>query len=146
MNSYKILKEYENNLELLEDILGNESTTDIELLKIGTLLFIDRFVGVFPSDKMKRLKNNQMCIINTDDSKHSGTHWLACYRYKNKTWVYDSFDRDVKGFSKFFKMKYNWISANTHREQSYNENNCGVRSLAWLIAFDKYKTKIINII
>ena len=93
MNSYKVLKEYENNLELLEDILGNESTTDVDLLKIGILLFNNRFVGVFPSDKMKKLKNNQMCIINTDD--HSGTHWLACYIYKNKTYVYDSFDRDV---------------------------------------------------
>ena len=56
MNSYKILKEYENNLELLEDILGNKSTTDVDLLKIGMLLFINRFVGVFPFDKMKRLK------------------------------------------------------------------------------------------
>ena len=47
MNSYKILKEYENNLELLEDILGNESTTDVELKHLGENLFFERFAAVF---------------------------------------------------------------------------------------------------
>jgi len=146
MSRFKILKEYENNLEILEDILGNESTTDVELNHLGKNLFFERFVGVFSADKMKRLKNNQMCIVNTDDSKHSGKHWIACYKHRNKTYVYDSFDRDVKSLSKYWKNKHNWVNANTHREQSYNENNCGPRSLAWLISFDKYKTKFFNVL
>ena len=85
-----------------------------------------------------------MCIINTDDKK--GIHWIACYKYNNKTYVYDSFDRDVKTLSKHWKNKHNWINANKDRDQSYDESNCGQRSMAFLTSFNKYKTKVINII
>ena len=44
---FVILKEYENNLTLLMDILGSGTTDNIELNKIGKLLFGDAFVDVF---------------------------------------------------------------------------------------------------
>ena len=60
--------------------------------------------------------------------------------------AYDSYNRNVKHLSKWWRNK-NIISANTDRDQSYNnENNCGARCISWLVMFDKYKTKIINII
>ena len=83
MSDYKILKEYNENLMMLIDILGNGSTNNIELEKIGKYLFGDLFKGVYASDQMPLLKNNEMCIINTDNKQ--GVHWIACYRYKNKT-------------------------------------------------------------
>ena len=43
---FVIIKEYENNLTLLMDILGSGTTDNIELNKIGKLLFGDAFVGV----------------------------------------------------------------------------------------------------
>ena len=142
------MKEYENNLTILQDILGNGSTDNTQLQSIGMFLFNSTqnkpFIGVFSSDKMPILKNNQMCIINTDDKK--GIHWVSCYKYKNKTYVFDSFDRDCKSLSKFWKHKHNWINANKDRDQAYTEENCGVRCMCWLISFDKHKTKIINII
>ena len=148
MSKYKILKEYENNLTLLMDILGPSSTDNIELNKIGKLLFDNAFVGVFSSNTMPILKNNEMCIVNTDPDYKSGIHWCACYKYNNKTYVYDSYDRNVKSLSKYWKHKHNWINANADRDQSYNgESNCGQRSMAWLISAQLYKPyKIINII
>ena len=87
-----------------------------------------------------------MCIVNTDPDYKGGTHWCACYKYNNKT--YDSYGRDIKSLSKYWKHKHNWVNANADRDQSYNgESNCGTRSMAWLISAQKYKpNKIINII
>jgi len=149
MDKFKILKEYTNNLVALQDVLGNESTDNTQLQSIGMFLFNSTqnkpFIGVFSSDKMPILKNNQMCIVNTDDKK--GVHWIACYKYKNKTYVYDSFDRDVKSLSKYWKKKHSWINANNDRDQSYTESDCGQRSIAWLIsAHNHTPKKIINII
>ena len=147
MNKYKILKEYRNNLTILMDILGSGSTNNEDLEKIGTYLFGGVFKGVYASDQMPLLKNKEMCIINTDDSKGSGVHWIACYKYRNRTYVYDSFDRDVKSLSEHWKKKHNWINANSDRDQSYTEANCGSRAISWLISVQKYKpNKIKNII
>jgi len=142
---YKILKEYEVNLMLLMDLLGSNSTNNEQLLTIGKALFDKRFKGVYSSDTMPVLKNNEMCIVNTDDSSKPGMHWIALYKYKNKTYFYDSYYRKAKSLSKFFDKK--WVNANKDRDQSYSgESNCGQRSMCWLISFDKYKTKVINVI
>ena len=144
MSNYKILKEYEQNLMHLHDVLGNSSTNNIELNKICLYLFGDAFKGVYSSNDMPSLKNNEMCIINTDDGK--GEHWIACYKYKDKTYCYDSFDRDIKTLSKYWKNN-NWINANTDRDQSFNEFNCGQKSIAWLISAHKYMpNKIMKIV
>ena len=73
--SISFQKEYNENLMLLLDIPGNGSTDNIELEKNGKYLFGDLFKGVYASDQMPTLKNNQMCIINTDDKQ--GVHWIA---------------------------------------------------------------------
>ena len=149
MTEYKILKEYKNNLVTLQDVLGNGSTDNTQLQSVGMFLFNSRtnkpFIGVYSADKMPLLKNNQMCIVNTDDK--AGIHWIACYKYKNKTYCYDSFDRDVKSLSKHWKNKHNWINANKDRDQSYTEDDCGQRSMCWLIsAHNHLPNKIINVI
>ena len=144
-DKYKILKEFENNLMLLTDLLGSKSTDNEQLLIVGRALFDKKFKGVYSSDQIPKLKNNEMCIVNTDDSSGSGVHWISLYRYKNKTYFYDSFSRSKNELSKFWKNK-TWIEANIGRDQSYDTEICGAISMAWLISFDKYKTKVINII
>ena len=118
MTDYNILKEYEQNLMYLHDVLGNGTTNNMELNKICLYLFGNVFKGVYSSDQMPSLKNNEMCIINTDDRK--GEHWIACYKCRDKTYVYDSFDRDCKSLSRHWNNKNNWINANSDRDQSYN--------------------------
>ena len=84
-----------------------------------------------------------MCIINTDNKK--GIHWCSLYKYKNKYWFYDSYNRNYKSFKTWKNQK--WINANKNIDHAYNgEANCGQRSMSWLISFDRYKDKIINII
>ena len=144
---FKILKEYEQNLMMIEDLIGASTTNNFQIYKICRLLFDSRFLTCSTSDDWpKYVFNNQMFILNVDDSSKNGSHWCAFYKYLGKFYAYDSYNRNVKHLSKWWRNK-NIISANTDRDQSYNnENNCGARCISWLIMFDKYKTKIINII
>jgi hypothetical protein len=143
--NYVILKEYEQNLMNIEDVLKTSSTTDnFKLEKLGKKLFGNLFLGVFTADKYpKYLSNGEMFIIN--NRKYKGEHWVAVAKYNNKIYAYDTFNRHIQKLSKFWKNT-NWISANRHRDQSYFEYNCGERSICWLISFYKYGPQIINII
>jgi len=144
--SYQILKEYEDNLMLIEDLLGAGITNNIQLDFVGHSLFGNKYLGTFSADNYpKRLHNGEMFIINNKSSKQKGEHFLAISKYKNKVYAYDSFNRDVHKLSKYWRHK-SWINANLQRDQSFNEKNCGSRSLAWLISFSKHHDKIIGII
>ena len=84
-----------------------------------------------------------MFIIN--NRKNKGEHLAAVAKYNNKMYAYDTFNRDIHTVSRYWKTN-NWISANKNRDQSYYENDCGQRSVWWLISFYKYGPEIINII
>ena len=146
MSKYQILKEYEQNLMKIEDILGDGITNNIQLDSLGHYLFGKKYLGTFSSDTYpKRIKNGDMFIVNNKSSKQKGEHFIAIHKYRNKTYAYDTFNRDVHSLSNYWRHK-SWISANTNRDQSFNEKNCGSRSMAWLISFDKYHEKIIGVI
>ena len=148
MNKYKILKEYEQTLIMIEDVIGASTTNNFELMRIGRLLFDDRFITCSTSDDFpKYVFNKEMFILNVDDSHKNGSHWCAFYKYNNKFYGYDTYNRNVRNLSKYWKNK-KIISSNTDRDQSYNnEKNCGARSMAWLVLADKYTPeKIMNII
>jgi hypothetical protein len=148
MTKYEILKHYEKNLTYIENIIGNSTTTNIDLNKFGKYLFGNKYLGTFSSnDYPKIVKNNECFIINTDPNYKSGMHWCSVFKYKNNFYVYDTFDRNIHSLSKFWKNNKNWISANKDVDQSFNEENCGERSLCWLISAYKYTPKkIMNII
>jgi hypothetical protein len=148
MTKYEILKHYEQNLTHIEDIIGASETSNTTLDKLGWYLFGSQYLGTFSSnDYPKRVKNNDCFIVNTDPNYKSGIHWCSVFKYKNKFYVYDTFDRNVHKLSKFWKNKKNWVSANKDVDQSVSEENCGERSMAWLISASKYTPKkIMNII
>ena len=142
---YEILKEFEETLIILEDILGDKATSNIQLLKIGKRIFGDRFKNVYCSNDSIRLKNNECCIVNTDSSKQEGSHWISLYKYKDHYFVWDSFARDIHTLSKFFRFK-KWINVEHPREESFKSSSCGQLSMAWMLLFDKYKLKCIGVI
>ena len=144
-NSVNVLRTYDQCLMYLEDIMGSKETNE-DLDYIGKKIFKDRFIGVFTSDKMPLIHNNEMFIINNKSSREKGEHWLACYKWKNKLYIYDSFARKVITLSSLWKNKNNIVDANRYRDESYKEKNCGQRCIAWLICFDKWKDGIIKII
>ena len=145
---YKILKEYEKLLMKAEDILGNGSTTNMQLEILGKFLFKEKFLGVYSANTFPHMLNNEMLIINTDPSTKSGTHWISVFKYKNKYYCYDTFNRDIKTlFSPYLKNKKNIVNANIDRDESFSEDNCGQRAICWLILANKYGPNIImNII
>ena len=130
----------------IEDIIGVGTTNNNQIKNLMKNLFNCRFKGVFCSDDMPNLKNYEYCIVNTDNHKQSGTHWIGAYKYKNKPFVYDSFDRNVKSLSNFWRHKHNWINASSYRRESYRDKNCGQLSCTFLLVFDKYKMKCIGLI
>ena len=108
------------------------------LSKIGKSLFKDKFIGVFPVDKIPVMKNDSYFIFNTDKHGSKGTHWLACYFKNNIYYIYDSFARSSRKIVPHFvnqikksKMKY-VDSDKFDKEQSVTELNCSIRALAWL--------------
>ena len=146
MNKYNILKEYETNLMYIMDLLGSGVTDNIQLDKLGKYLFGNKFIGTYSSDKIpKNIKNENCLILNNQSSKQKGEHFIAVYKRDNKLYGYDTFNRPIKNLSKFWKNKH-IINANNDRDQGFSEENCGSRSMAWLISFQKWGTSIINII
>ena len=150
---FKILEEYNKNLMYIDDILNKSGeTNNLELNKLGKLLFGELFIGVFSSDKFpKYIRNNEMFIINNKSSKSSGEHWIGFIKSsKNKDrkprlYAYDSFSRDVHQLSPYFKNK-KFINANTNRDESYAESDCGQRAMSYLISFYKHGDKVMSII
>jgi hypothetical protein len=146
MQAYNILKDYEQTLLQIEDIIGISTTTNIQLNNFCKKIFGEKFIGVFSANEMPLLKNKQMCIINNQSNKQPGEHWLGAYKYKNKTFIYDTFDRDVKSLSRYWKHKHNWYNVNKFRTESFKDRNCGQHSITFLIIFDKYKLNCIGVI
>lgn len=72
-------------------------------------------------------------------------HWCSLMCFKDKTYFYDSYSRNFKALSKYWKNK-NWITikskSNLPEESIYN-NNCGQLSLAAIYLFYKYKNPLV---
>ena len=154
MSKYKILEEYNKNLMYIYDTLKKSGTTDnYELNTLCKALFGDLFIGVFSSNEFpKYIRNNQMFIINNKSSRvQEGEHWIAFIKsdknkdHKSRLYGYDSYNRDIHKLSPYFKYK-KFINANSNRDESFYEENCGERVVAFLISFFKHGEKIINII
>ena len=51
-----------------------------------------RFNGVYSRDNLsKTIKNETACIVNLDNYKNTGTHWIALYVKNNEVIYFDSF-------------------------------------------------------
>lgn len=142
MYKHKAEKLYHNVLKTMEKLVGNKTTYDIDLKKTGKKLFGKRFVGVFPSDKIPKLKKNHMIIANLDTSIEPGSHWVGIVKdKKNITWVYDSYGRNIHKILPKLSGMVKLKSTERDIEQKVEEDNCGARSLAFLYVFDKHGIK-----
>ena len=136
-DKYEILKTFDEALEHVEDIIGANETNNQQLERLCRRLFGCDFLGVFPANKWPKLiLNNQMFIINNKSDRSPGEHWIACVKYNNRMYAFDSFGRNVHKLSPYWKNKV-IINANHERLQSYKELNCGARAIAFLVTFKK---------
>lgn len=113
---------YEFTLNEVQKTLGAGITNDEQLNKYCT--FLPKFKGTHAWDELPKLKNLESCIINLDKSNQPGSHWVAIYKYKNKTYMFDSFDRKISNFRK--------VEIDKAVMQKPKENDCGQRSIAFL--------------
>ena len=149
MSKYQIFKKYEQILRDVDDILGASVTTDSQLTDLGYKIFKNDYLGTFSSDKMpKYIKNNQCFILNTDSSRSANKygHWIGFYKLNGKLWYYDSFARPKGKLFKFWKTKRMYSANTTDRQQSFEESDCGSRSMSFLIICSKYGIKSIDVI
>ena len=141
---------YTTYLKYVTQMIGNKTTNSIQLLRIGKALLGHRFLGVFPSDKIPNLRNNECCIVNLDNSREKGSHWTAIYKFNDtKILLYDSFGRNL---NKLLKVK-GINTDRTDREQEtkilgdrIEEINCGQRSIAWLLVCSNHGYDVSKLI
>jgi len=144
MNKYRILNDFENVYIHVCDIIGDKVTSNKTLNNLCNKLLPD-FIGVYSADDTVRLKEGQCCIINSDPSSKSGTHWCALYKYKSVVYFFDSFARTPYKVSKYWKNK-KWVPVEFKRIESYKSENCGELSVTFLLIFNRYKTKCVGVI
>ena len=85
-------------------------------------------------------------ILNTDRESDigNGTHFIGVYQDNNVLYIYDSFGR--KHIMNEFVDTMNEIGfecryINKKSDQCNLQQNCGIRSLLWLLFVDKYGIK-----
>jgi len=117
---------YEDWVSEFEDRIGHEDdTSTTELTNLGRQALGDNYLGAFAQDTLPSLSAGQMAIVNTDRSGESGTHWLGALGLRGGgTLFYDSYGRPM-----YSEM------TEPDAEQAKGENNCGQRSLAWLMVY-----------
>lgn len=120
------LTSYARALHRIQSEMGNDITYSFQLNQKGKQLFGGLFSGVYAYDTIPTLQNNHCCLFNLDKSNQPGTHWCSLYKSGSTNYVYDSFGRKVlKGLG--------YVNSDLDAEQGVKENNCGQRSLAWLV-------------
>lgn len=130
----------------VEPKIGTGITYLEDLNKLGNEYFGSKFTGVFPADQIPKLSARKpYAIINLDKSGQPGSHWIALAYSKRRIsgariMVYDSFGRPTKTILPSLKGKF--IDTEYDAEQGLKEENCGARSLAWLLLFDLFGPKV----
>ena len=122
LNKKQVQHLYEFVLNEVQKDLGSGITSDEQLNKYCN--FLPNFKGAHAFDKIPKLKNLESCIANLDKSNKSGSHWVALFKYKNKTYVFDSFDRKISHFIR--------VDIDKAVMQKPKEEDCGQRSVAFL--------------
>jgi hypothetical protein len=139
----KMHNEYNKVLQEMTKYLGSDTTFSDDLQRVAINILSNKFKGVYPSDKIPKLNELQpYSILNLDNSKMPGSHWIAvAYSPNDKSVsVYDSFGRKsskiIPSLYKAFGGRI--IDSDYDKEQRNSEDNCGQRCISWLKIFDTY--------
>lgn len=141
INEKKAEKLFKHYLTMIYKLVGKNTTYLSQLEGSGKLLLGVKFKGVFPSDKIPRLNDlSPYAIINLDNSKESGSHWIAIAKKDDKTLVFDSFGRSYKRIIPQLNLTGNGRIINTDLDvdQKVKQTDCGARSLCWILLYDNH--------
>lgn len=111
--------------------MPRRSLTDQDLKKYAK--DVTYFRGVFMRDTLPTKPHiNESGIVNLDDIKGPGTHWVAYKKRKKDVIYYDSFGdlqppMELIQYFKGCKIRYNYV-----RQQNFNTVVCGHLCLNFL--------------
>jgi hypothetical protein len=142
MSEKECEEKYNKILSKVEKGLGHNGITNQYELQEYCDKNIPNFTTVSGYDMMSKLKNKQSAIINLDNSKGPGTHWVATIRDGRDLVCYDSFARPTKGKNGILsKLKTNGLKVKDTDydiEQNELETNCGQRCVSFLLFCQKF--------
>jgi len=125
--------------------LPNRALTDEDLRRAARRLRIPHFRGVFLRDTLPRKVHQQeRGIVNLDDSKGPGTHWVAYIKNDAQVKYFDSYGnlRPPKELTSYLCTSPGTrIQYNTKRYQRPNTWNCGHLALEFLYKYPKMPFK-----
>jgi hypothetical protein len=142
----EMLNNYRKTLEAIERSIGNDITYNDQLEKYGNIYIpkTNNFLGVYPQDVIPNYTKYSKCcyIINTSPCNKQGEHWIGVWRENNKNYMYDSFGRNPERITPIFNSRVGGqVYYDDEKEQRDEENNCGQRTLSWLLCCCKYGIK-----
>jgi len=87
-------------------------------------------------------RRNESGVVNLDDARDSGTHWIAYAKRDNHVVYFDSFGlRPSKELVRYFGNSVTKIEYNRTPYQTYNQSICRQLCLQFLRTVDVYHFK-----
>ena len=110
---------------------GTDTSTNIQLLQWAKELKIPNFHVIMKNEieNLKGRKKNLYIICNYQSEDERGTHWIAMFKSKTKSFYFDSFGLPLLKEAQDF-LKHGVYS--TFELQKINQNFCGQLSL-WVL-------------
>ena len=117
-------------------------STNIQIEK--KLKNIKNFVGCFPINQIPKLNIKESVIINSDNDKEDGTHWMALKIISKKCCLFfDSFGEPPnKSIINFLSNQFRKIEViyNSLQIQSIFSNKCGEFSMQFIYMVNDKKS------
>lgn len=107
------------------------------------------YIGCYPYNEIPKLfyeyeknindnDNYKCCIVNNKTVNQGGEHWLSLIKFNDKTYIYDSFQRQSEDENLKFPKKWIELADNEDIKQNIYEVNCGARCIAFLATINKF--------
>ena len=114
----------------------------------GYLKNIQMFRGVFPSDRLPLNPENGIYIVNFDNSKNPGTHWVSIRIFDKKIEYFDPLILpivpDIREF--ISSLNKNTFSTNLSQLQSDYSFKCGIFACGYVLLSSYYNLSLGEII
>jgi len=120
-------------------------TTNIHLDHLARRRHVSNFRGVFMRNALpiSGARRNESSIVNLNDARGSGTHWVAYAMRDNHVIYFDNFGnlRPPKELMRYIGNGVTKIEYNRTPYQTYNQSICGQLCLQFLRTIDVYQFK-----